>query len=845
MLATAVVAVLALVAAGIFGVALVRRSWPQTSGEIALDGLDGRVSVLRDGLGVPQLYADSPRDLFRGQGFVTAQDRFFQMDYRRHVASGRLAELVGAAGVANDSVIRTLGWRAVAEAELPLLAPATRQYLTAYAEGVNDYLARAGGAVSLEYAVLDRSLPEQRIDPWTEVDSLVWFKAMAWDWRSFGSELTRARLGAVLDPTLVSALYPAYPSAARRSILGPSDWAPGRPGLGAGGPTPLLTPADGLGRGASVLERTQRGLDAAVDLLGGGAGLGSNSWVIGPARSASGAPILANDPHLAIGIPDPWYQIGLHCRSVSAACPFQVSGFATAGMPGIVIGHNTTVAWGQTALAADVADFYLERITDQSALRDGQQVPLAQRTETIAVRGGDPVALTVRRAGTRPIVSDVLDAAAAVGRRPIVGGVVQQESLAVSIAWTGLTPAPSADSIFALNAAADAGAARAAVKNAAVPAYSLVYADAQGRIGYQAVGAIPLRRSSTPGAPPGYLPAPGWDSQFDWQGLVPFDDLPWTLDPKAGVIVAANQQVSASVTPFLGTDWDYGWRSERIHQLIGGSGKLTVADLQGAQADLIAESTRPIVAALQAIDLTADPYTQQAQELLRGWDGSHPVQEGRASAAAAYFNAVWLRLLANTFDDQLPNDVRADGSSRWRMALINLLADPSGGWWDDKRTPSVVESRDEILTRSLVQARLDLTKALGSAVEAWSWGKLHTATFTHPVLGDPNAPGLLRWQANRGPVAMPGEGTTINANGWDATKGFAVESAPSMRMVVDLGSLDASTWSTQTGASGHVGHPHYADQLGVWATGGGFAWPFSGDAVNAAKAEELTLVPKG
>ncbi len=872
-IALALLLLVVVVALSVVGASTVRRGWPTTSGTVALPGLDGQVSVVRDAHGIPQVYADTPADLFRAQGFVTAQDRFFEMDLRRHVASGRLAELVGKAGVDTDKVVRTLGWRKVAEASLPKLAPTTRQYLAAYAEGVNDYLERRdASSTALEYAVLGTSLPEYRIERWDAVDSLVWIEAMAWDLRAdYSDELTRARLVPTMDAKMIAVLYPPYPST-HASILSEADWQPGQSAAGAVAPPALSAAGGGTGAGAprlgppagtpgsaaaavtgvalsasaaDALASASAALDAVVIVLGRGDGIGSNSWVVSGARTASGKPLLANDPHLAPSVPGVWYQIGLHCRTVSTSCPFDVAGFSFAGMPGVVIGHNARVAWGFTNLAPDATDFYFEKLSGDSAyVKDGRTLPLEIGTETIKVRGGDDVELTTRRTGHGPILSDVVPAATDAGRRPAVGEGSAPEPYAVSLSWTGLVPTATLDAVFLLDTAKDFASFREAARAFAVPSQNLVYADVDGHIGYQAPGLVPVRRASTPGYPPGYLPSPGWDSQWDWQGFVPFEHMPWTLDPPEAVIVAANQQVTAAGSPYLTTEWDPGWRSQRIADLIAATPTLTREQMSTIQLDAKNTFAPTLVKALLDIDLSGDPFTQPAQDLLRRWDFTQPADSSTNSAAAAYFNAVWTRLMQATFDDQLPADVRADGGGRWWQAMSVLLRDPANPWWDDKRTPSVVESRDEILHRALVQARLDLTRAISSNVSEWSWGKLHTLTLTHRVLGGESVPSIVRSMVNRGPIPLPGGGSIVNANGWDATKGYQVQWAPSMRMVVDLADLDASTWVNQTGASGHPYHPNYVDQVDAWASGTTFPWPFTQAAVNAAKRDELVLVPR-
>ncbi len=852
-----ILVVLLVVALAVVLTGIVRQSWPQTSGEIKLNGLGGRVEVIRDHHGIPQIYADSTDDLFRAQGFVAAQDRFFEMDFRRHVTAGRLSELVGSAGLETDRVVRTMGWRNVAQKELALVSPATRQYLNAYADGVNDYIARAESPsdMGLEYVVLGQQFPGYSVEKWSAVDSLAWLKAMGWDLISnYGDELTRARLGTTLAPDRLAVLFPDYSIAGHPPILGSDEWTAGsvpaasavNPALTEGGaPLSAVTSA--------VFESAQAALDSIPALLGRGDGIGSNSWVVAGSKTTTGKPLLANDPHLGTAIPGIWYQTGLHCRTVSTACPFDVSGFTFAGMPGVVIGHNQSIAWGLTNLAPDVSDFYLEKVTDQTYLRDGQQAPLETTTETIKVAGGNDVLLPIRRTVHGPIVSDVIDSVGRVGRNALVRLVPQQDTYAVSLAWTGLTPNTSADAIFGMDAATNFTEFRAAATKFAVPSQNLVYADTAGHIGYQSPGLIPIRSTSVPNTPPGYWPAPGWDSQYDWKGFVPFEQLPWTYDPPEGFIVTANNQVTSATgpqVPFLTSDWDYGWRSSRIETLLKQSdsqgAKISPERMSEIQNDTYNGFAPTLVQALLQIDLSGDEFTQQAQTLLGDWDFLQPGDKGRSAVRAAYYNAVWMRIVEYTFNDELPRDLQADGGGRYMAAMITLLKDATNGWWDDRRTPGVVETRDEVLRRALVQARLDLAKHLGKDPVTWSWGELHTLTEKHQVLGGSTVPDIVRRIFNRGPVELGGGSSIVNANGWDVSAGnFDVNWAPSMRMVVNLANFDESTWVTQTGTSGHPYSAHYVDQLDAWAAGETFPWPFSRGAVEQSREDELMLSPQG
>ena len=826
---------------------VVRRSFPERDGTITVPGLTASVTVHRDERGVPQVYADTADDLFTAQGFVHAQDRFFEMDLRRHITAGRLSELVGvsADALAADKVIRTLGWRRVAERELPLLAADTRRYLQAYADGVNAYLVdRAPSEIAAEYTALGIGKPALRIERWTPVDSLAWLKAMAWDLKgNYSDEVTRARLSETLPVARINQLYPPYPAAKRAPILGAGARpaarsavppALSRPDVGVQASdrnTPKATPAQ-----HEALAQAERALAAVPALLGRGEGIGSNSWVVAGSLTTTGKPLLANDPHLGLSPPGIWYQMGLHCRTVGPQCPFAVAGYTFSGFPGVIIGHNDRVAWGFTNLAADVTDLYLERIVSDSVERDGSYEKLTTQREVLKVRGSDDVPITVRSTRHGPVVSDVLADTAAAGREALVGGEQDSVTYDVALAWTALTPRRTADAVFAFNTARDWTSFRAAAELFAVPSQNLVYADVDGTIGYQAPGAIPVRNGFD-----GRWPVPGWQSRFDWQGELPFERLPSRLNPAEGLIVAANQAVTADSRPFLTADWDYGYRSQRIRDLLQrkGSDKLSVADMTAIQLDTRNGMAPTLVPYLLRIKLAGDRFTGEAQDLLRGWDHTQPPD----SAAAAYYNAVWRSLLRLGFDDEFAADLAADGGGRWFEVVTRLLERPRDAWWDNRATPGLVESRDEILRQAMVAARIDLTRRLGKDPSRWQWGRLHKLELRHPVLGSDAAPRPVRAMVNRGPWWLGGGAGAVDATRWNAAEGFAVTAAPSMRMVVDLGDLDRSRWVSQTGASGHPFDAHYGDQTDDWAAGRTYPWPFSRAAVEAAGEDELVLEP--
>jgi len=851
-----------LVVALVGGIAVVawvlRRPLPNVGGTTTLAGLGAEVTVIRDELGVPQVYAATDLDLFRAQGYVHAQDRFFEMDYRRHVASGRLSELVGDVPKARDSdtVTRTMGWRRVAEQEWDLLDPGYQSYLQAYADGVNAYLrGRESSELGVEYTILGLRVTLADIEPWTPVDSLVWLKAVAWDLRAnYDDELERSAIyRTVGDMGRVAELFPAYPYDQRAPII------PGEAAAAAvTAPGAVDSAWDDALRGADdAIGATIRALDAVPTLLGGADGIGSNSFVISGQYTESGQPILANDPYDTVGAPGIWHQIGLHCVELTEDCTFDVSGFSLSGTPGVIIGHNAGLSWGFTNMGADVTDFYLERVSPEGQYQRGtERVDLETRTEEVLVADGEPFTVEIQSTIHGPIISEAMPSTEVASRSPVPAGSPTGglDGYAVSLAWTALTPGRTMEALIDLDRAATPADVAAAAAKFEVPAQNIVYATTAGDIGHQAAGRIPIRSLAVSGAVPvdGTWPRPGWDPAYDWEGFLSAENLPSTLNPAEGFIVAANQAVTVSGGgAFLTADFDYGFRAQRLRSLliaqIEAGEKVTV---EGANA-LMMDSAHPLagvmVPAILRLNIEQE-FVREGVRELRAWrEQGYPTDVD--SAGAAYFNTVWANVLALTFADELPADVVTSGDSRWIQVVTLLMDDPRNAWWDDVSTVRVTETRDEILVRAVENARYQLTNTLGKDAERWRWGDLHQARFEHPVLTPATTHGVLAWLTNPTPFEVSGTSASVNSTSWVASMeggdraDFTMTAAPSMRMVVDMSDLDASTWVVTTGTSGHPTSSHYADQVGAWAAGRYYPWVSSREAVEEAAASTLTLRP--
>jgi penicillin amidase len=807
--------VVVVLVAGAFGAYTARRSFPQVDGEIQLTGLDAPVTVYRDSMGIPHIYATTAHDLFMAQGYVHAQDRFWQMDSWRHIGSGRVSEMFGESQLETDAFLRTLGWRVTAEKEWDQLSPDSQAILEAYTEGVNAYLKdHSGAALSLEYSILGLLTPDYQIEPWTPVNSLTWGKAMAWDLRgNMGEEIERAVLLKTLTPEQIDQLYPPYPT----------DHPVIVNHIGAGAVSGISGETKSAAQFAipnSQLDALQHNAALLDRALGPkGDGIGSNSWAISGSRTATGMPLLANDPHLGPQIPSIWYQVDMHCQPKSDQCPYEMGGFSFAGVPGVIIGHNDRIAWGLTNVGPDVMDLYIEKVNPANPNQyevNGAWVDFETRTETINVAGGDPVEITVRLTRHGPVISEVYGLLKNTGGAddpefvPFKdrAGIELPENYVIALRWTALTPSTPFDAVWGFNKAQNWDEFRQAARNFHVPAQNLLYADTEGNIGYQMPGDIPIRKNGD-----GRFPVPGWTDDYEWTGFIPFEEQPYTFNPVEGYIATANNQVPPRDYPYLVTaDWDYGYRANRIVDMIENApGKIDIAYIQKMQGDSYDANAAVLVPVLMQTPID-DQHQADARAMLEGWDYQLTVD----SAPAALFESFWTHLLADTFNDDLPKAYWPSGGSRWFEVVRGIVNDPANAWWDDKSTAQV-ETRDEIFAKAFSEAVTEMEKTLGKDSSKWKWGDLHTATFENLTLGKS---GVAPIEAlfNRGPFPTRGGQSIVDATGWKTTNGYFVDWLPSMRMIVDLGDMRNSLTVHTTGQSGHAYHPHYIDMAPLWAS---------------------------
>jgi penicillin amidase len=815
-----------------------RASLPQLDGAIQVAGLSAPVEVLRDARGVPHLRASSLDDLFFAQGYVTAQDRLWQMDLSRRLAEGELSEVFGERTLRLDIENRTLGFRQVSERAVAEFSPEARAPLTAYTHGVNAFISSHKGRLPIEFLLLN-----YQPRPWTEVDSLGvalnMAKTLNTTWGTdLGRELVRAKLGSELSADLlpdhspldepVAELppgskvspqkEPVYPPPTCRD-LDPSvlhepvavmKMAPllGGGGQGvvdgaqrAGEPPPY--PLRSQGWGLPEVDPTLAALLSEGDESN--PGLGSNNWVVSGAQTQSGKPLLANDPHLDHSVPSVWYMIHLKGPGLN------VSGVSLPGLPLVIIGHNERIAWGMTNTGPDVQDLYAESFNPAAPnkyLHNGAWVNAEVRDEVIKVRRKHDYRLTVRITRHGPIVSN------SCGRD-------------LALRWTALEP-HALSALF--NSASKIGLAQnweqftTALRDYTGPMQNFVYADTDGNIGYYAAAWVPIRKRGT-----GAVPAPGSTDDYDWVNYIPFEDLPHSYNPASGLIATANGRVVPDGYPyFITSHWDPPFRTARIFQLLRAGKAFTVEDMLRIQTDIVTLEDNWLTGQLLKAafrEPPQDPDVLYALSLLRHWDG-----EARMDSAATLVCEVTRKALL----ERIVKPKLGDDFSRyhWGMSTTFLMDVLANNW--TRWLPPGDSSFADTLMKSLEAGVKQIPGLVGSrSHDAWKWGSTIPLTFHHPLgQGFPFLGRLL----DVGPFPQAGTGTTVKAT--------TARHGPSMRMVVDFSNLDHSVQNITLGESGQVFSPYYKDQFDAWYNGRSFPMSFSDAAVEQATVHKLVLGPK-
>ena len=743
---------------------LVLRPLPSVDNDERLLGLDERVEVLRDTYGVPHIFATDTHDLFFAQGYVTAQDRLWQMDIYRRAAEGRLAEVLGEPGLESDRFMRTLGLGRAAQLDLGMISDETRGFLEAYMEGVNKFLQQHGESLPVEFTILG-----YRPEPWTVLDTLAISKLQLYDAAgNYTQELLRASIAARLGPEVLATLLPdastnaVFDDARAWALVAPAL----EPGLAGDGPAAL------------------------ANVLGGaGQGLGSNCWALAGSRTASGKPLLAGDPHLPVRNPSIWYEVALDAGDL------HFIGFSIPGVPGVVIGHNDRIAWSFTYAYADTQDLFVER-QDPADLRryefEGRMENATFTREVIKVKGR---------------ADDVVVDVAITRHGPILTPVLKDQKAQLALRWSALDGTRTVEAVLGMGRARNFSEFRAAAALFAGATLSACYADIDGHIGYQLVGRLPDRKSGD-----GRMPVPGWSGDYEWRGLLPAEDNPFLLDPPDGVVLNANNRpVDRATDTGWGGEWDPGFRYAFLRAALTGMTGADVARVRSLQTDVTSLPVQRFRAAILSARAVS-PLAAEAQGLVRNWDGGL----GLDSAAAAIYESWLVRMCERTFRDKLGQSLYeqylTDG--RPTFALYELIGSPSSTWFADLASGEAGD-RDSIASQALEDAVRDLAKRFGPATASWRWGDLHTVSFEHPL----SAAKPLDLILTIGPVRRAGDGYSPNNGAYSLLKPFAVRTHPSERQIVDLADVDASLSIIPTGQSGQPYSPHWGDQTQLWASG--------------------------
>jgi penicillin G amidase len=765
---------------------------PQVKGSLSVPGLEAPVEVLRDRWGVPHIYARSARDLFFAQGLVHAQERLWQMDFTRRVVFGRLAEVLGKAGLPADRAMRTLSLYATAEQEARNASGEVCIAMKAYCAGVNAWIemAIAHNKLPLEFLLLGYH-PE----PWQIADSLGWGKLMSWtlagNWQSeFYRRLIIHHLGKEKANDLEIDIDQA--------------WAV------------ILDLGQALAGGKVA--------DATREYTGphAGEGVGSNNWVVDGSRSATGKPLLANDMHLEMTTPGVWFENHLEGGG------FNVSGVTMPGVPMVVAGHNKKVAWAFTDGCPDAQDLFEEHLRESpdggwEYEFKGEWLPVQVRKEQIRIKG------------EKSVVEDVL----VTHHGPVINILFKDafpDSPPLALQWTALKAGNTFQGIYGMNLAEDCRSFREALRPFDDPSQNVVYADTQGNIAYSLNGRVPVRAKGD-----GTVPAPGWTGEYEWIGYVPFEGMPHLFNPPRGYIATANNQVQRSDYPyFLGKDYLVSERAGRIVEMLEAREKVDIPYIQKMQYDQVSLSARKFARILGSIQV-ADSDLAEIVKQMGEWDGKLE----QSSPMACVFEATIRQAIRLLLEHQLGGiGLRIQGhgpfSGQWPEHtwewFVRLLGNPTSPWFDLGNG----EGRDDLLALALRQAVDFLQQELGHQLKDWKWGDLHKLTFNH-VLGQQKP---LDYIFNIGPFPIGGDGTTICATytSWHDLKLRPVVGPP-FRFIADLGDLDHCWGILAPGQSGHPASPHFRDGVRSWIEGVYHPMLFARNEIEQNLAAKLDLRP--
>ncbi|RMG90509.1 MAG: penicillin acylase family protein [Chloroflexi bacterium] len=774
-----------------------RHRLPQTDGRLYLHGLSRPVTVHRDKWGIPHIYAANRHDLFFAQGFVHAQDRLWQMEINRRVATGTLSAILGRITLDIDRLTRTLGFYRLAQETWRQLTGRYRDDVLAYTAGVNAFL-HSRWPLPLEFALI-RHTPRL----WQPLDTIAYGRLQMWA-LTHGAmgELVQAQLIDLLGGELASEILPDYP------------------------PDQPVTLPEGIEVNRLVVDDMLK--TAVSPLLGKGnlgeAGRGSNGWVIAPKRSATGHAILCNDMHLPVLTPSLWYYVHLHSED-----GLHVTGYSQPGLPYVLVGHNAHIAWGATLAYTDCEDFFVEQFdpTDNGRYRyeDGWRQAQIYR-EVIDIRG------------SKPHIEEVV----VTHHGPVISPAIIPNGQTLTLSSTALLPDATFDGFALLNEARNWDEFVTAVSHIQSPPLNLLYADTNDNIGHYVSGRVPVRRTGD-----GRLPRPGWNSEYEWDGFIPFDEMPHALNPRQGYIVSANHRITGDNYPhYLGNVWRNGFRAQRIEMLINEQARISIDDCRRFQMDVYNIPGHKLARLLTDWPFT-HPDAILCRQLLQSWDGYLTTN----SVGGTVYEVLLYKLADAILSRHMPQKLRYrllgqgphpllapvnEFQGYWSAILLRLLANEQSHWLGDRA------ERTTIMEQCLRETADTCRRLLGPDPNQWHWGRLHRVTFPHHLGQQPPLDKLF----NQGPFPIGGDMDTVAQASIRPDMLYDNNAiSVSSRHIVDMGNLSNSWAMFAPGQSGHLASPHYGDLIDHWLNGRYFRMLWTKAEVEAESQHHLRLLPEG
>lgn len=783
-----------------------RRRLPQVNGRLYLNDPHHAINIYRDRWGIPHIYAQNRHDLYFAQGFVHAQDRLWQMELNRRAAHGTLSAVFSSITLDTDRLSRTLGFSRLAQQNWAALAGGARGDLVAYAKGVNAFLAQT------PHLPIEFSLLHHQPDRWQEVDSIAYGRLQMW-------ALTHGAVGEWINAQLLERIGPDM--AADLGIVYPAD-------------NPVMLPNGIEVNGLRVVADAVK--TAVSPFLGkgslDGAGRGSNAWVIAPERSATGHALLCNDMHLPVGTPSLWHLQHLHIED-----GIHAAGFTLPGMPYLLVGHNAHIAWGATLAYTDCEDLFAEKFHRQHSSRylcKGKWQTAKIMTENIAVRGKADHMETITLTHHGPIVSNVLFSANDLPP----SGRSEETITRIALSSTALWPDVDVDGFGLLNEATEWESFVTAVSHIQSPSLNFLYADIQGNIGHYVSGRVPIRTNGD-----GQLPNPGWTGTHEWDGIIPFAEMPHARNPAQGFLVSANHRLTNEAYPHhLGHNWRNGYRARRIETVICSQEKISVADCCRLHLDFHHAPGLELIAHLRQLKPT-HPDAALSLRLLQRWDGWLGPDSVGGAVYQVFLAQLTKRILEPHFErpflHQLlglgPHTYLApvnDFQGQWIVSLLNMLNKPETAWLPPKN------GRYQLFEQCLIATTKELKERLGPDSHRWQWGKLHQIYFAHALSQQPPLDKVF----TIGPFPIGGDTNTVAQTGIHPHKPYNNNAISiSTRHIVDLGNLNESLFMYAPGQSGRLGSPHYHDLVQPWLSGKVINMAWERRAVTTDCKQLLTL----